>query len=251
MDTSHDPFDDLLNLEEEYHQEGYDEGFRAGAEAGRVEGYSLGLQKGFDKFAEAGRLQSKAVVWANRIPKYRQQQQNKRDQQRQHGGSGEDQLVGRDRSSASTGSTQTQTAAGEDSNEVITRQSDKSTANPDAAKGKGGQEEENPARLRLPPINSNPRLEKNIETLYGLVEPGTLSTNNDDEAVNDFDSRMKGAHGKLRIIERAVGEGPATGRFGTTSANARSPPPVSKNENIEDAGRIRPSASTGIKSTDI
>ncbi|KAI8953214.1 DUF1715-domain-containing protein [Xylaria longipes] len=202
MSSSHDPFDDLLNLEEEYYREGYEEGLRDGAESGRVEGYSLGLRKGFEKFVEAGRLQSKAVVWANRIPKYQQ-----RRQQQGSSVSKKQEQEGADKVAEEAGS--------------------------EIAKNDP----------RLPPIHSNPRLEKNIETLYGLVEPGTLSTDNDDEAVNDFDSRMKGAHGKLRIIERAVGEG-------TTSrnVNALSPPP-SKNENIEDAGKIRSLA--GTRSTDV
>ncbi|TRX95290.1 hypothetical protein FHL15_003982 [Xylaria flabelliformis] len=199
MSSSHDPFDDLLNLEEEYYREGYEEGLRDGAESGRVEGYSLGLSKGFEKFVEAGRLQSKAVVWANRIPKYQQ----KHHQQ--------------DRTSKEEYES--------------------------ARKAAEGQSETAKSNARLPPIHSNPRLEKNIETLYGLVEPGTLSTNNDDEAVNDFDSRMKGAHGKLRIIERAVGEG-------TTSRNVNTLSPApSKNENIEDVGKIRSPAEA--RSTDV
>ncbi|KAI0551920.1 DUF1715-domain-containing protein [Xylaria curta] len=205
MSTSHDPFDDLLNLEEEYYREGYEEGLKDGAESGRIEGYSLGLRKGFEKFVEAGRLQSKTMVWANRIPKY---------QQRHH----QQDSISREQEGGA------KVAEGD-------------------VESKAGQSETAKSDARLPPILSNPRLEKNIETLYGLVEPGTLSTNNDDEAVNDFDSRMKGAHGKLRIIERAVGEG-------TTSrnVNALSPAP-SKNENIEDVGKIRSPAES--KSTDI
>ncbi|KAH8165515.1 hypothetical protein CIB48_g2756 [Xylaria polymorpha] len=196
MSSSHDPFDDLLNLEEEYYREGYEEGEKDGAEAGRVEGYSLGLRKGFEKFVEAGRLQSKTMVWANRIPKYQQRR----------------------------------------------RQGDNALKEEEHAKAPEG-DIETKNDSRLPPIHSNPRLERNIETLYGLVEPGTLSTNNDDDAVNDFDSRMKGAHGKLRIVERAVGEG-AAGRIGNTLS-----PPPSKNENIEDVGKIR--SPTGAKSIDV
>ncbi|RWA05459.1 hypothetical protein EKO27_g9641 [Xylaria grammica] len=190
MSSSDDPFDDLLNLEEQYYREGYEQGLKDGAEAGRVEGYSLGLRKGFEKFSEAGRLQSKAVVWANRIPKYQQ-----RRQQQQQGGTSQ-------------------------------REGDLRSEKKDEMPESGD--------ARLPPIHSNPRLEKNIEMLYGLMEPGTLSTDNDDEAVNDFDSRLKGAHGKLRIIERVIGEG-TTGR----NVTALSSPP-GKNENIEDVGNIRP-----------
>ncbi|KAI0973968.1 DUF1715-domain-containing protein [Xylaria arbuscula] len=87
---------------------------------------------------------------------------------------------------------------------------------------------------RLPPIHSNPRLEKNIEMLYGLVEPGTLSTDNDDEAVNDFDSRIKGANAKLKIIERVIGEGTTSQKAMASSSSA-----PAKNENIEDIGSIR------------
>ncbi|KAI0424872.1 hypothetical protein F5Y09DRAFT_124602 [Xylaria sp. FL1042] len=198
MDSSNDPFDDVLNLEEQYYKEGYEEGLKDGTEAGRIEGYSLGLQKGFEKFVEAGRLQSKAVVWANRIPKYQQRRQQQIQQQ--------------------------------DSTSSPRRGSE--------GDGDGKQEaretSENSGE-RLPPIHSNPRLEKNIEMLYGLVEPGTLSTDNDDEAVNDFDSRMKGAHGKLRIIERVIGEG-ITGRRVTALSSP------GKNENIEDIGNLRPPA---------
>lgn len=50
------------------------------------------------------------------------------------------------------------------------------------------------------------RLEKNIVTLHALVEPDTLSTENTDDAVNDFDDRVKRAQGKARVIERHVGE---------------------------------------------
>ncbi|KAI0540625.1 hypothetical protein GGR58DRAFT_121023 [Xylaria digitata] len=192
MSSPNDPFDDLLNLEEQYYREGYEEGLKDGAEGGRVEGYSLGLRKGFEKFIEAGRLQSKAAVWANRIPKYQQRQQQ---QQQQQGGASE-------------------------------QEGDAESENKD----------EN-SDARLPPIHSNPRLEKNIETLYGLVEPGTLSMDNEDEAVNDFDSRMKGAHGKLRIIERVIGEG-MTSRNVTAALSS----PSGKNENIEDVGNIRPPA---------
>ena len=39
-----------------------------------------------------------------------------------------------------------------------------------------------------------------------MLEPGTLSTRNDDDAVNDFDSRVKGARGKFKVVERVVGE---------------------------------------------
>lgn len=205
MNSTNDPFDDILNLEEQYYRDGYEEGLKDGVEAGRIEGYSLGLRKGFEKFAEAGRLQSKAIVWANRIPKYQHRRQLTQPTQ-------------------DNNNTSEQGAPSED---VETKEAGS---------------DETSAR-QLPVIQSNLRLEKNIEMLYGLVEPGTLSTDNDDESVNDFDSRVKGALGKQRIIERVIGEG-AKGRNTTTATSS-----LGRNDNIEDVGKIQSPA--GKKSTEI
>jgi hypothetical protein len=38
-----------------------------GRVAGRTEGRQLGLERGFQKFVESGRLQGRAIVWANRL----------------------------------------------------------------------------------------------------------------------------------------------------------------------------------------
>ncbi|OTB09028.1 hypothetical protein M426DRAFT_316318 [Hypoxylon sp. CI-4A] len=184
---SDDPFDDILNLEEQYYKEGYDEGYKDGAEAGRIEGRSVGMKQGYEKFLEAGRLQGKAIVWANRIPNMKKY--------------------------AVPSSTPPQEASQDASSST---------------------QEEKPEAMKLPPLNSNARLEKNVSMLYGMVEPGTLSTKNDDESVNDFDSRIKGAQSRVKMIERAVGEGAGKGsvdRF-------RSAQPAQKNENIEDIGKI-------------
>ena len=59
---------------------------------------------------------------------------------------------------------------------------------------------------QLPRLPANPRLEKHITTLYALVESESLSTENTDEAVNDFDDRLKRAQGKAKIIEKMLGE---------------------------------------------
>ncbi|ELR07163.1 hypothetical protein VC83_03910 [Pseudogymnoascus destructans] len=56
------------------------------------------------------------------------------------------------------------------------------------------------------PALANPRLEKHIRVLYALSEPASLSTNNTEDAVSDFDDRLKRAHAKVKIIERLVGE---------------------------------------------
>lgn len=62
-----DPFDEILNLENEFYDQGYKEGLEDGIKAGRTEGRIFGLEKGYEKFFAAGRLYSRAVVWANRL----------------------------------------------------------------------------------------------------------------------------------------------------------------------------------------
>ena len=57
----------------------------------------------------------------------------------------------------------------------------------------------------LPPLPRNPRLAKNVESVHALMEPGTLSSENDDDAVQDFDERLRRAQGKVRVVERVVG----------------------------------------------
>lgn len=143
--ASDDPFDAALNVESSFHNVGYNQGLVDGAQAGLAEGRGLGMQKGFEKFLEGGRLASRSIVWANRLPS---------------------------------------TAAGQ------------STSEPAGAESSDGD--------RLPPVPNNARLGKNIATLYGLVDPKMLSTENSDAAVQDFDDRMKRAEGKVRVIERVV-----------------------------------------------
>lgn len=63
-----------------------------------------------------------------------------------------------------------------------------------------------PAQGTTLPALANPRLEKHIRVLYALSEPASLSTDNNEDAVSDYDDRLKRAHAKVKIIERLVGE---------------------------------------------
>ncbi|OAQ61693.1 hypothetical protein VFPPC_16543 [Pochonia chlamydosporia 170] len=146
MPSTPDPFDDILNLEDNFYQQGYTQGLADGEKAGRMEGRSFGMQKGFEKFLESGRLASRAVIWANRLPPQSQQDQS---------------------------------------------------ADSEVAKQKE-------TKCTLPPLPSNARLDKNVRMVYSLVEPDTLSTENTDEAVQDFDDRVKRAQGKVKVVERMV-----------------------------------------------
>ena len=63
---STDPFDDLLDLENEYYQEGYDAGVADSTYAGMIEGKVFGIEKGYEKALELGKLQGRARVWQRR-----------------------------------------------------------------------------------------------------------------------------------------------------------------------------------------
>ena len=62
------------------------------------------------------------------------------------------------------------------------------------------------ASCKVHSLPANPRLESHIRTLYALTEPGSLSTENSEESVSDFDDRLKRAEGKIKIIEKLTGE---------------------------------------------
>ena len=63
-----------------------------------------------------------------------------------------------------------------------------------------------PAPDALPSIQSNARLEKHIRILYALTEPSSLSTENSEDSISDFDDRLKRADGKFKMIEISLGE---------------------------------------------
>lgn len=83
-------------------------------------------------------------------------------------------------------------------------------------------------KLSLPPLQYNPRLVKHVKVLHALAESDSLSTENSEEAVSDFDDRFKRALSKAKIIERMVGEGGVKdGEEGKVAPR--------NDENIEDA----------------
>lgn len=67
-DSSPDPFESLLSLEEQYHLEGRALGLAEGEASGRIEGRVFGLEKSFEKFIELGRLGGRTAVWDARLP---------------------------------------------------------------------------------------------------------------------------------------------------------------------------------------
>lgn len=171
--TEDDLFDGLLELEDTFYHEGYDVGVADGKRAGLVEGRIFGLEKGFEKYASMGRLHGKAMIWAGRLPPA-----HANDQHAHHDAHHAKDAIATE---------------GRGLREWRQKPSRSSAANA-------------PYALVLPALVDNLRLEKHIRTLYALVEPSSLSTGNTEDAVSDFDDRLKRAEGKLKIIEKITGE---------------------------------------------
>lgn len=188
-----DLFDSLLNLEETFYSKGYAAGVVDGERAGLVEGRIFGLEKGFEKYVRMGRLHGKATVWAGRLPSRPQNEAQLRslNNDRIHfykipGKTEEVQQVDGENSPALKATLE---------EEEKVQPSSAATTTPASAQNS-----------LLPRLSANPRLERHIRTLYALVELSSLSTANTEEAVADFDDRLKRAEGKVKIIEKLIGE---------------------------------------------
>ncbi|KIW19165.1 hypothetical protein PV08_03458 [Exophiala spinifera] len=62
-----DPFDEILELENDYYREGYDAGVADSRYAGMIEGKVFGIEKGYEKAIELGKLHGRALVWQSRF----------------------------------------------------------------------------------------------------------------------------------------------------------------------------------------
>lgn len=156
----------LLDLEEEFYQEGYNLGVSDGAKAGYTEGSVFAVEKGFEKFLELGRLYGKALVWAQRLA-----------------------------DSKPSGNFNNGLSRSESSEkpQEYRPQEEQLTLKPSVCTEMSS----------FPPSS---RLAKNIDTLLELVDPASLPMQNTEEAVTDVDERLKGAIVKAKLIQRALGE---------------------------------------------
>lgn len=87
----------------------------------------------------------------------------------------------------------------------------------------------------LPVLGRNARLEKHLDTLWALVDPSTLSLENSDDAVAEFDDRLKRAQAKEKIIERLIGADPVM-RSDATPSQPQDAPKKRATTNMEDFG---------------
>ena len=71
---------------------------------------------------------------------------------------------------------------------------------PSNTKEAGEQQEE------LPTLSGSERLKKHIDRLNTLTDLETLSTENDEDDVSEFDDRLKDAKAKATLIEKMVSE---------------------------------------------
>jgi hypothetical protein len=219
-----DILDSVLDLEEDSYRSGFEEGKADGEKAGYEEGLVFGTERGYIKALEMGKLHGRALMLQACLC---------------------DRAVVEE--SVSSRSPRDTVAA--------------STAIPDAAMPLGGnpesvsesdsgsdpeplseREEESesestggtavPSSLSLPIISSNQRLKKHVETLLRLTDINTLSTQNTDEAVNEFDDRMKKALAKAKVIDKLI-----AGPYGVSvSGDQTDRDPESQSANAADAG---------------
>ncbi|KAK4978397.1 hypothetical protein LTR66_003995 [Elasticomyces elasticus] len=178
-----DPFDSLLGLEDQYYAEGYKLGIADGSHGGRIEGRIFGLEKGLEKYAAMGVLAGRAAVWIARLPKDADAENNRS-------------------SGKNSGLTVPESPPG-----LLTARGDLVRRSLDGGKG------QLPERSRdswgqplIPSLPLNVRLDKHIQTLSALTEAASLSKQNNEESVSDFDDRLKRADGKVKVIEKTLGE---------------------------------------------
>jgi hypothetical protein len=62
-----DPFDDLLELENDYYQEGYGAGVADSQYAGMIEGKVFGIEKGYEKAIGLGTMHGRSLLWQSRF----------------------------------------------------------------------------------------------------------------------------------------------------------------------------------------
>ncbi|KAF2166735.1 hypothetical protein M409DRAFT_54526 [Zasmidium cellare ATCC 36951] len=62
------------------------------------------------------------------------------------------------------------------------------------------------SEVQLPALSGTERLKKHVDRLAALSDPDGLSTENSEDAVSEFDDRLKDAKAKATLISRIIGE---------------------------------------------
>ena len=197
-----DPFDSILSLEDNFYKEGYDLGISDGDRAGLIEGRLFGLEKGFERYASMGKMYGRAVVWTGRLPPSRDASvSDKKD------------------------------ASAADMKSLL--------KNSSMQKSNGGVQpgaERLTGRATVPGLPAHVRLEKHIRTLYALTEPESLSTDNNETSVSEFDDRFNRAEGKIKVIEKLTGATESRGNLGHPPSNSSELEPRDREAKGGDGG---------------
>ncbi|KAL2042221.1 hypothetical protein N7G274_004709 [Stereocaulon virgatum] len=193
-----DPFDDLLSLEDEFYNEGYQLGIMNGDREGLIEGRLFGLKQGFEKYAAMGKLHGRAMVWAGRLPS-------------------------------------SNIRITVDNEEMGEQNPMKPSEEPLASEREVG----DTSCQKVPDLPKSARLENHVRILYALTESVSLSTENSEEAMQDFEERFHQAEAKVKIIEKLAGESSPNADVGNPLAKGHQSPPNDRmnkkgNGDIED-----------------
>ncbi|KAI1935563.1 hypothetical protein LOZ66_005103 [Ophidiomyces ophidiicola] len=103
-----------------------------------------------------------------------------------------------------------------------------------ASQDPGGSSKSAACNVHLPDLPSNPRLEKHLTSFLSLVDPLTLPMENTEDAVAEFDERLKKAAVKAKIIEKILGESNSELERGKSGISN----PSNGFSNIEDVGTM-------------
>jgi Essential protein Yae1, N terminal len=203
-----DLFDSILNLEDQFYQEGYALGAADGEKAGRVEGRFFGMKTGYEKMLEMGRLHGRAEVWESRIMRGMSENGNARDAK-----PAEENIAGtiegvevasenaEEHGSSSRGNFLNLDFGDEELNQLV------------ATVG-------NELKAAMRPLPPNPRLERHIRTLLELTDPKTINMANTEENIEEFEDRFRRATAKVKVIESIIGEKiPSIGNRETEAKN--------------------------------
>lgn len=183
--TEDDPFDSIFTLEDTFYKEGYDQGVSDGNRAGLIKGRLFGLEKGFERYVEMGKLHGRAAIWMGRLP------------------TSEDVPVP-ERQDAPAADTEMPQSP-------VVQESGRGDVQP--------QRVEVPGRTSVPRLAANKRLEKQIRVLHALTEPESLSTDNNEKSVSEFDDRFTRAECKIKLIEKVTGETASQDTLGYSPSN--------------------------------
>lgn len=190
MTTSGDQLLDFVDLENEYYTEGYEDGMKDGQIAGLVEGKIFGIEKGYEKGVEVGKLRGRAALWSNRR-----------------------QVDASEPKTSSAGATFPQRQATEARIFHSTAAEDKMVGilRPDLSQ-------------LISPLPATTRLSKQIDSLLSTVDPSSLSLENNNDASEDLELKLKRGTSKIKVIANMIGEPvddehPGRGRTGDSSGS--------------------------------